>query len=595
MCFDIIINDDIERICDNGTGDNTMSVNYDVYTTCLRYVVPFKFEDTFENALKKVEKQKEVKKNKVRTIWERRTAEKKQAESDLYDYIRNEFRFLGDDTILSEEKLGAEWIFWRSDEASSKDGQRIKGLLYYPEGLKKKKDDNPEGWIIPESWNVTVTNLGLMLFRNGLGMVWYELKVPQNRIKSDQLKKFQNDIRELSRSRASVVWEKQEEEPEMGIVLSEKKGYKTYISPFSFANWINDIIGFLNIRYLAERKYSYSKMIKNNMNALKGLQNEVLEREESIKNEYSNAPDKAILFSYVSFEQSEGSDSRNDKYSLVYHITNGYKDSYHYSDEIANEIKSPFNDVYWYATQEGAAYLAWVGEDNKEVFKSLIPSKVRTDYFALYMKILYQSFSLLLYAEKIQTNILASSEKYIAEPLDKKITNLYGEINLFLTKSMATSVSHIHHQSEFYVYIKKQLRIQDDVESLTLGLNALDAIQREQRQREENERIQEAWQEEQRRDREAQEIRLAREEREKKSDGKLQAIMGLFALLGISSALVDCFDFISKFDPSGDFWSLISVTQGVEIGFIVIVGIISIIAICFSLKAIIDAFIDKDK
>lgn len=118
--------------------------------------------------------------------------------------------------------------------------------------------------------------------------------------------------------------------------------------------------------------------------------------------------------------------------------------------------------------------MAWVDEDNKEVFKSLIPSKVRTDYFALYMKILYQSFSLLLYAEKIQTNILASSEKYIAEPLDKKITNLFGEINLFLTKSMATSVSHIHHQSEFYVYIKKQLRIQDDVESLTLGLNALD-------------------------------------------------------------------------------------------------------------------------
>lgn len=572
-----------------------MSANYDVHTMCLRYVVPFKFEDAFEDAFKKIEEQKETKKNKVQTLWERRMIEKQRAESDLYGYIRNEFHFSDDDEMLAEEKLGAEWIFWRSDEASSKDGQRIKELLYFPEGLKKKKDDKSADWAIPEGWNVTVSNLGLMLFRNGLGMVWYELKVPQNSIKSDQLKTFQNVIRELSRSMASVVWEKQKEEPEFGVVLSEKNGFKTYISPFSFANWINDIVGFLNVRYLAERKYSYSKMIKNNMNALKGLRNEVVKREENVKDRYSYSPDKAILFSYVSFGQSEDVDSQNDKYSLAYHLTNGYKDSYHYSAEINNEIKSPFDDVYWYATQEGAAYLAWVSEDNKEVFESLIPSKVRTDYFALYMKILYQSFSLLLYAEKIQTNISAVNEKYIAEPLDKRITDLFGEINLFLTKSMATSVSHIHHQSEFYVYIKNQLRVQDDVESVTAGLNALDAIQREQRQREENKRIQEAWQEEQRRDREAQEARLAREAREKKSDGKIQAIMGLFALLGISSALVDCFDFISKFDPAGDFWSLISVTQGIEIGFFVVVGIISLIAIYFSVKAIIDAFKDRDE
>ncbi len=572
-----------------------MSANYDVLTTCLRYVVPFKFEGAFEDALRKIEEQKEIKKNKVRKLWERRKNEKGGAESDLYGYIRDEFHFLDDDTMLSGEKLGAEWIFWRSDEASGKDGQRIKELLYYPEGLKKKKNDKAEEWEIPESWNVTVSNLGLILFRNGLGMVWYELKVPQIGIRSDQLKIFQNVIRELSRSMPSVVWEKQREEPDYGIVLNERKGFKTFITPFSFGNWINDVVGFLNINYLAERKNLYSNMVKNNMNMLKGLKNEVVKKEESVKNNYPFAPDKAILFSYVSFGQNEECDLQNDKYSLVYHITNGYKDSYHYSDEMTNEIKCPFEDAYWYATQEGAAYLVWPSDDNKEVFKSLIPSKVRTDYFTLYLKVLYQSFSLLLYAEKIQTNISAINEKYTVAPLDKRITDLFGEINLFLTKSMATSVSHIHHQSEFYVYIKKQLRIQEDVESVTAGLNALDAIQREQRQSEENRRVQEAWQEEQRRDHEAQEARLAREEREKKSDGKIQAIMGLFALLGISSALVDCFDFISKFDPTGDFWSLVSVTQSIEIGFFVVVGIISIIAVYFSVKAIVDAFKDRDE
>lgn len=47
-------------------------------------------------------------------------------------------------------------------------------------------------------------------------------------------------------------------------------------------------------------------------------------------------------------------------------------------------------------------------------------------------------------------------------------------------------------------------------------------------QREENERIHEAWQEEPRRYRETQEVLLAREERKKKSDGKIQAIVDTF-------------------------------------------------------------------
>ena len=309
----------------------------------------------------------------------------------------------------------------------------------------------------------------------------------------------------------------------------------------------------------------------------------------------SNLPDKAILFTYVSFGSRTAEDDLENKYSLIFHITNGYKDSYHFSSEVKSEIKRPFDNALWYATQEGAAYLSWPVADNKEVFDSLIPSKVRTDYFALYLKVLYQSFSLLVYAEKIQAEISAVNGKYLTEPLDKKITELFGEINLFLTKSMATSVSHIHHQSEFYVYLKNQLRVHDDVKSVTSGLNALDILQREQRQREESKRVQDAWQEEQRRDREAQEERAKREDREKKSDGKIQAIMGLFALLGISSALVDCFDFIGKFDPqNGDFWDLVCTTQGWEIAFFVVIGIISVIAIVVSVKAIIDAFRNRD-
>lgn len=577
-----------------------MSSLYSVNATCLRYIVPFQYKESFEEAYQKVENQKEekLKKDKqtgekkptgeFRNDWTRRSASTAGAESDLYEYIKNEFRFDNETDDLAEQKAGCEWLFWRSDESETKDGKKIKELLYYPEGISKKDT------VLPEGWNLTFKNVGLMLFRNGLGFVWYEIALPKEGMNSNHLKQFQNNIRELNRSERTLLWEKSKSVPDQGFVFSEKKDYKRYMSPFSIAKWLQDLLSFLDISYFAERKSSYANMIKKSMENIEGLSCEKIYTENQYSVDDMTAPDKAILFTYASFETIDSNDSMRDRFTLAYHLTNGYKNTYHYSDDVTAKMKRPFDDAIWYATQEGVSYLAWPGDDNTEVFNSLIPAKIRTDYFTLYLKTLYQSFSLLIYAEKIQAEISAVNGKYLTEPLDKRITELFGEINLFLTKSMATSVSHIHHQSEFYVYLKEQLRVHDDVKSVTSGLNALDVLQREQRQREENKRMADAWQAEQRRDYEAQKEREAREAREKKSDGKIQAIMGLFAMLGISSALIDCFDFIAKFSSGGEWNDFSSGIQCVEIIFMVIIGSISMIAIVFAVKAIIDAFRDKD-
>ena len=164
----------------------------------------------------------------------------------------------------------------------------------------------------------------------------------------------------------------------------------------------------------------------------------------------------------------------------------------------------------------------------------------------------------------------------------------------FLTKSMATSVSHIHHQSEFYIYLKKQLRIKEDVESITAGLNALDSLQREQRLRKENRRLAEEWKAEQKRDHDEMIERQKRENREKKSDAKIQAIMGLFALLGISSAFVDCSDFITKFASGGEWGGFSPAEKGLHIMFFVIIGVISLLAIIFAVIALKDAWKKDD-
>ena len=124
-----------------------MSITYDINSMCLRYIVPFRINESFEQAYKKVESQREKirKKDKVtgekrftgeyKNVWSRKVITMDGPESDLYGYIRNEFRF--DDNIkeLPEQKTGCEWIFWRSDESNSKDGQKIKKLLYFPDGI----------------------------------------------------------------------------------------------------------------------------------------------------------------------------------------------------------------------------------------------------------------------------------------------------------------------------------------------------------------------------------------------------------------------------------------------------------------------------
>lgn len=548
-----------------------MSRIYNVNSTCLRYVVPFLFEGSFEDAFDKVEKQKKIIKGKEKNVWVRRKVDLNGTESDLYSYIRNEFCFDddNDNNRLSDNKTGCEWLFWRSGETDTKDGKAIIEVLYYPEGIKKEKEINTEEWEIPKGWKIEVSNVGLALFRNGLGIMWYELKLPTNNINSEQLMVFQNRVRELNRGSASLFWEETRDEPDNGIILYEINGITTYIRPFMFGKWVDEIIGFLNVRYFAERKSSYLTMKKNSMTILKGLKNRVISKDVEKLKVKTYLPDKAILFTYVSLGCKNAEDLLMNKYSYIFHISNGYNDSYHFCNDIANEIKRPFNDTYWYATQEGVAYITWTRFDNKDVFNKLIPSKIRNDYFSLFIKVLYQSFSLLIYAEKIQAEISAKKEINLEDPFNNKISELSEEINLFLTKSMATSVSHIHHQSEFYIYLKKQLRVHEDVKSITAGLDSLDGLQREQRQREENKRVQKTMQVEQQREQ------------------KIQTIMNLLALLGSFSVIVDVFDLISMFNyDDGKFWSYSFFMQGIIIVVDIIIIVIILIAVRFNFTSI---------
>ena len=69
-------------------------------------------------------------------------------------------------------------------------------------------------------------------------------------------------------------------------------------------------------------------------------------------------------------------------------------------------------------------------------------TKIRNDYFPLFIKALYQSYSLLLFGRKIQEEIPAEHIEKMSDEDYERIAKRYGEI-ASLSPSMAASVSHI--------------------------------------------------------------------------------------------------------------------------------------------------------
>lgn len=465
--------------------------------TILRYVIPFRMDiknvSDFDEYARRVD---------ADGNWERKTALDFSTESDLYEYVRNEFLFDDNDGGLDGTKVGATW------SAKKNSNGIIKKLVFSDLTANKAQ-------VLEKMITIPITEMELLIFKNGLGMLWYEISLSQTRdLDEDFLVSFQYIIKELARNKP-FLWEESIKPSEYGSLVKQNARVTKYYSPVLLGKYLEDRISFLNPIYMAKRKSPYKTLFKNTKSISQKAGLDFIEG-----NEYSSGevdiPDKALLFSYVAMP-------RNYEDEFVFYITNGYKNSYKLGDEERQEMKRPFDNVTWYATKEGCSYIASYDSfggsySNKDFFIGTFPSKIRGDYFAMYLKVLYQTQSLLLYADRINHEIYSDVQKYLYFPIEAEITSLYAEVNLFISKSMATSVSHIHQQSEFFNYLKKQLKIHEDVKSITSGLEAIEGLQREQLKHEE-------------------------ESHEKERDNKMQAIMGAFTLLAIASAFEDTLSF----------------------------------------------------
>ena len=452
----------------------------------------------------------------------------------------------------SDKKSGAQWVHRKIDK-----GTPLAKLLFLPNYKIKfgKGGKNPQ--IEPEVWeemyrNATRVNLnamGIYLFRNGFGFVWYELD--PGPISSEQLMEMQNYIKELNRSSKIRMLKVERKPVSEGAVVAKKvirnkngSSYEreVYLTPFFMGKMLVDTMRFLGVTFLTERRALYGDMLKTGGRFIDAFPYEKIEysagTKERAAQEYPRFPDKAVLFSYgymINPGDPEDVGEEQDRCSLAFYLTKGYMPSYDCSPKIAEKMVHPFRNSIWYASSEGASYLFWGRTEKHDFYTGGILTKIRNDYFPLFIKALYQSYSLLLFGRKIQEEIPAEHIEKMSDEDYERIARRYEEINLFLTKSMATSVSHIDHQSEFYNYLKERLRIAEDAQSISSGLDAVDALQKEERHRKEQIRLEEVSR-----------LEKEKEEEEKKRDNAVQRVLEIISYLAIASALIDSYDFISK-------------------------------------------------
>lgn len=347
-------------------------------------------------------------------------------ECDLYKHIKNE--------MYDKHTLGS--IF---------DKQVNLNLLY---GRDEKKTQ------------ITITEENIFLFNNGIGFLSYNIEAPEV-VDSEQVKMFQNKYKELTYLSSVLL-----------IDTNQTKDSKIVCKPFLLGQWIASQLEKLDIEFVPERNNIFKEFKTYDYYKPDDC---IVEYDETLETPVT-IPDKAILFTYLAFEDGyKASQEEMDDYA--YHIGNGYKDSYLYSESIDYKPYHPFGNIVWSSSSEGCAIISYPDETNHKYFTQTLPKRMEATYLYLFIRVLFEKYSLLKYHDEISETISYNSQEFLDGSKYKETINILSKVNLFRTKVVATSVSHISHHMDFYSHLENYLHIEEISKKLAASLDSLNSLQ----------------------------------------------------------------------------------------------------------------------
>lgn len=433
--------------------------------------------------------------------------------SDMLPNIKDECLFNEKDEKADENCLGGIWRYTNTEKGESKT-DIISFLFCYPS--QSAKESNPKYYLS----HIDISEIGLNLYKNGIGFFWYEyqfttvetskLLVDDNMVEpvyidnTNDFVSFQNVFKELG------MYGK------MCLYIKSGDTYK----PLLLGSWIKnmliealgeDFLCFQFKRNMSNPVYKTQetidkkdekekdsiiekdqKSIANPMLMAKSISLRFNEAEYKICTripdgqaaQLDGIPDAAILFSYIVFEERNMPELIDeDTLNLIYRVTNGFNNNYQGFD-IVNSIHRQNKNIVYSGNRQGCTYFSWKNgyEKNDYFLSNIMYSKIMVDFFKLYIRILYQSYSLQYQAEMISKDLPSDYRNYnsLESASDEnllKIGNIMAEINTFLAKVTTTSVSFQESQNNFYNYLIDKVRIKGDAKTVQAGLDILIKMQ----------------------------------------------------------------------------------------------------------------------
>ena len=293
-----------------------------------------------------------------------------------------------------------------------------------------------------------ISQMQIHLFHTNVGLAWYELEPMGAPPDLESLIQLQNRFKDCSYTDSYFT-----------IKHSRRsKEEEDSFAPFDAAKWLGEVLA-----PLGEVQYLNGSCVKDQ----------------------KDCPDRALIFNYVLL-RSEAPITEKQLQMAAFWLANGYSRKYRPSDQVLQEGVHPFADVCMYASRSGCGYYAVANEGNQGLLGGNFNDSIRREYFFLYLLTLYQSFSLMSFSRRCALEFASDPQAYSQPDLGSRLDAFVAELNAFLMKGMYSSVSSVQHHNYFYQYLRSRLMIQEDIESLKIGTEALAQIQHARREYEES-------------------------------------------------------------------------------------------------------------
>lgn len=433
---------------------------------------------------------------------------KSQHYFDLYEQLKNN-SFINSEARLPKDGTWIEKGFWENYKSDSKkisESELFSFIFTNLQSDSATRSNIGSSFIYKtggtlfnaeyEASDVSIpfdcADLGIVLFKTGVGFIWYDIRI-KKATSIESYTDFQNEFKELARPNNSAFIQ------QTGY---DKDNKVRKYSPFCMGLWLLKTFPFseTQISFWSDKR--------------------VVSSEKT-----TFIPDKALLFQYVFCNGL----SREQIIRTLFVLANGYNQKYNPSESIFSSAYLPFSNEGFLISKAGMACVTTDTDSNADFFQNQFKQKYMTDYFFIYILLLYQSYSSENYCRYL-TELPAQTETFLTDPdglVD--LEDLNARINLFLIKGIFNSVSNVPHQNDLYKYGQKQLSVRNEIDALTIGLNSLYNIIKEKQSLIE------------------QKEKQSDEEKSKIREESLNRSLAIFGLITAISAALDALNLIDWF------------------------------------------------